>query len=297
MFIELVMLSNDLILCRPFLLLPSLFPNIRVFARELTLHTRWPKDWSFIFSNSPSIQGWFPLGLTGWISLSQETQGTRVRIAKLKPSLWSPIQKLPKGPRDSYKKKAVKKVNPEIWMTGVFDAWHELLLGPRWEPRHECGEWAQARGLINARWGSGEVSGVIHIIEVPKHPDLCRGSTLGNILRISTCGGKGAGPDRGRILTLEAAPMKSIILALQSCPSGGNGTGLQGSPRARGQPQGTAVSHGNSSFWLRQYWGGFSQRPAAVWGSVWGVHAEPQGLALAGIARVLNRQRLEVPEQ
>ena len=47
------------------------------------------------------------------MSLSQETQGTRVRIAKLKPSLWSPIQKLSKGPRDPYKKKRAKKVNPE----------------------------------------------------------------------------------------------------------------------------------------------------------------------------------------
>ena len=140
MFMESVMLSNHLILCRPFLLLPSLFPNIRVFSSELTLHTRWPKDWSFSFSNNPSTQGWFPLGLTGWKSLSQETQGTRVRIAKLKPSLWSPIQKLPKGPRDPSKKEGAKKVNPEGWVTRVFGAWHYLLLGPRWGPMHECGE-------------------------------------------------------------------------------------------------------------------------------------------------------------
>ena len=52
--IELVMLSNHLILCRPLLLLPSIFPSIRVFSSELTLRIRWPKNWSFSFSISPS---------------------------------------------------------------------------------------------------------------------------------------------------------------------------------------------------------------------------------------------------
>ena len=46
MSIELVMLSNHLILCHPLLLLPSTFPSIRVFSSELTLHVRWPKYWS-----------------------------------------------------------------------------------------------------------------------------------------------------------------------------------------------------------------------------------------------------------
>ena len=45
--------SNHLILCRP-LLLPSIFPNIRVFSKESVLHIRWPKNWSFSFSISPS---------------------------------------------------------------------------------------------------------------------------------------------------------------------------------------------------------------------------------------------------
>ena len=53
MSIESVMPSNYLILCRPFLLLPSLFPSIRVFSSELTLHIRWPKYWSFSFTVSP----------------------------------------------------------------------------------------------------------------------------------------------------------------------------------------------------------------------------------------------------
>ena len=103
--IESVMPSNHLILCRP-LLLPSVCPSIRVFSNESALCIRWPKYWSFSFSINPSsesvqfssipqlcptlwgpmdcstldfpvhhqhIQGWFPLGLTGLISLhSQE---------------------------------------------------------------------------------------------------------------------------------------------------------------------------------------------------------------------------------
>ena len=52
MSIESVMPSNHLILCRPLLLLPSIFPSIRVFSNALCI--RWPKDWSFSFSISPS---------------------------------------------------------------------------------------------------------------------------------------------------------------------------------------------------------------------------------------------------
>ena len=51
---ELVMPSNHLILCHPLLLLPSIFPSIRVFSSELALRIRWPKYWSFSFSISPS---------------------------------------------------------------------------------------------------------------------------------------------------------------------------------------------------------------------------------------------------
>ena len=54
MSIESVMPSNHLVLCHPLLLLPSIFPNIRVFSSELALHIRWPKYWSFSFSISPS---------------------------------------------------------------------------------------------------------------------------------------------------------------------------------------------------------------------------------------------------
>ena len=54
MSIELVMPSNHLILCRPLLLLPSIFPSIRVFSNESALCMRWPKYWSFSFNISPS---------------------------------------------------------------------------------------------------------------------------------------------------------------------------------------------------------------------------------------------------
>ena len=53
MSVELVMSSNHLILCRPLLLLPSIFPSIRVFSNESALHIRWPKYWSFSFNISP----------------------------------------------------------------------------------------------------------------------------------------------------------------------------------------------------------------------------------------------------
>ena len=54
MYIESVMPSNHLILCRPLLLLPSIFPSIRVFSNESALNIRWPKYWSFSLNVSPS---------------------------------------------------------------------------------------------------------------------------------------------------------------------------------------------------------------------------------------------------
>ena len=54
MSIELVMPSSHLIFCHPLLLLPSMFPSIRVFSNESALHIRWPKYWSFSFNISPT---------------------------------------------------------------------------------------------------------------------------------------------------------------------------------------------------------------------------------------------------
>ena len=56
MSVVLVMPFNHLILCHPLLLLPSIFPSIRVFLNELALRIRWPKYWSFSFNNSPSSE-------------------------------------------------------------------------------------------------------------------------------------------------------------------------------------------------------------------------------------------------
>ena len=54
MYLESVMPSNHLTLCHPLLLLPSVFPRIKVFSNELVLHIRWPKHWSFSFKIGPS---------------------------------------------------------------------------------------------------------------------------------------------------------------------------------------------------------------------------------------------------
>ena len=71
-----VMPSNHLILCHSLLLLPSVFPSIRVFTNESVLHTRWPKYWGFSFSISPSNEN---LGLISfrinWLNLLA-VQGT-----------------------------------------------------------------------------------------------------------------------------------------------------------------------------------------------------------------------------
>ena len=74
MSIESLMPSSHLILCHPLLLLPPIPPSIRVFSSESTLRMRWPKNWSFIFSISPSKEhpGLSPLERTGWISLQSK---------------------------------------------------------------------------------------------------------------------------------------------------------------------------------------------------------------------------------
>ena len=75
MFPESVMPSNHLILCHPFLLLPSIFPSIMVFSNESVLHIRWPKYWSFSFSICPSNEHSGLISVrTDWFDL--EAQGT-----------------------------------------------------------------------------------------------------------------------------------------------------------------------------------------------------------------------------
>ena len=97
MSIESVMPSNYLILCCPLLLLPSIFPSIRVFSNELTLHFRWPKYWSFSISPSNGYSGLISFRLD-WFDLlaSKRLSGVFSNITfqnynlfGAQPSLWS----------------------------------------------------------------------------------------------------------------------------------------------------------------------------------------------------------------
>ena len=99
MSIELVMPSNHLILCPPLLLLPSVFPSIRVFFNESALHIRWLQYWSFSFSISPSNEysglisfriDWFYL-LAVQVTLKSLFQNPNLKASILwcQPSLWS----------------------------------------------------------------------------------------------------------------------------------------------------------------------------------------------------------------
>ena len=99
MSFESVMPSSHLILCHPLLLRPSVFPRIRVFSKESVLHIRWPKYWSFSFASvlAMNIHPWFPLGLTGLISLQSKglsrvfsnTTVQKLQFLGTQPSLWS----------------------------------------------------------------------------------------------------------------------------------------------------------------------------------------------------------------
>ena len=98
MSIESVMPSNHFILCHPLLLLPSIFPSIRVFSNESVLRIRWPKYWSFSFNNSPSNEySWLISFKIGWISLQSKGLSTvffntalwKHQFFGAQPSLWS----------------------------------------------------------------------------------------------------------------------------------------------------------------------------------------------------------------
>ena len=86
---ESVMSSNHLILCSPLLLLPSVFPSIRVFSSELALHIRWPKYWSFSFSIDPSNEysglislriDWFGLTVQGTLKSLLQHHSSKASI-------------------------------------------------------------------------------------------------------------------------------------------------------------------------------------------------------------------------
>ena len=87
---ESVMPSNYLILCHPLLLLPSLFPNIRVFSNESALYIRWPKYWSFSISISPSNEysELISFRIDCFISLKSKGLSSILQHHNLKPILW-----------------------------------------------------------------------------------------------------------------------------------------------------------------------------------------------------------------
>ena len=98
MSFQLVMPSNHLILCRPLLLLPSVFPSIRVFSNESALHIRWPEYWHFSFSISPSHEcsgvifriDWFDLLLSKGLSrVFSSTTVQKHQFFRTQLSLWS----------------------------------------------------------------------------------------------------------------------------------------------------------------------------------------------------------------
>ena len=99
MSIELVMPSNHLILFCPLLLPPSIFPSIGVFSSESALPIRWPKDWSFSFSLSPSNEhsglisfrmGWWDLlAVQGTLKSLLQHHSSKASILGAQPSLWS----------------------------------------------------------------------------------------------------------------------------------------------------------------------------------------------------------------
>ena len=80
MSIELVMPSNHLILCRPPLLPPSIFPSIRVFSNESVLRIRWPKYWSFSFNISSSDEYSFKMNWLDLLSVQEDEQHRKAQI-------------------------------------------------------------------------------------------------------------------------------------------------------------------------------------------------------------------------
>ena len=137
MSIELVMLSNHLILCQLLLLLPSVFPSIRVFSNKLAFCTRWPKYLSFTFSISPSNEysGLISLGLRGLISLLPK-QGTLKSLLQDYSSeasiLWcSAFFMVWLTSTHDYWKNYSFDYAVELFITTVFKS---IYLGQNWKP-------------------------------------------------------------------------------------------------------------------------------------------------------------------
>jgi len=137
MSIESMMPSNHLILCRPLLLLPSIFPSIRVFSNESTLRMRWPKYWSFSFSIIPSKEhpGLISFRMD-WLDLLA-VQGTLKSL--LQCLIWVKMSTVPRlrnlelYPKDGFTK---NQYSPSTWqlLLVIFkDSPHKVKLA-KWEP-------------------------------------------------------------------------------------------------------------------------------------------------------------------
>ena len=127
MSIEWVMPSNHLILCRPLLPLPSIFPSIRVFSNESPLHSRWPKYQSFSFSISPSSEhpGLISFRMD-WLDLLA-VQGTLKSLLQHHSSLVDSILKINIAISLAYRYKWE-------WTQGSGIIWHNRLLTPWRQP-------------------------------------------------------------------------------------------------------------------------------------------------------------------
>ena len=126
-----VMLSSHLILCRPLLLLPSIFPSIRVFSNESVLHIRWPKYWSFSFSISPSI------GQPGLISFRMDWLDLPAVQGTLKSLLQHHSSKAPILRHSAVSLENCKYTRSSTtWLhihhvhSYFIDPWHSLILKP-----------------------------------------------------------------------------------------------------------------------------------------------------------------------
>ena len=111
--------ANHLILCRPLLLLPSIFPSIRVFSNESALRIRWPKDWSFSFSISPSSE------YSGLISFRMDW----LDLLAVRVTLKSLLQH-----HSSKAKYLICKILNEIWSKGSL---YYHIWDPIWNLKYE----------------------------------------------------------------------------------------------------------------------------------------------------------------
>ena len=124
MSIKLVMPSNHLNLCRPLLLLPSIFPSIRVFSNESALCIRWPKYWSFRFSISPSNDysrlisfriDWFDLlAVQGTLKSLLQDHNSKASVLQCSAFFMVHHIKLMTGPHSGYFKET-RRVPTKLW--------------------------------------------------------------------------------------------------------------------------------------------------------------------------------------